>query len=181
MRAMRNAAAIALLALAGCAEVPPAGPSVMALPGRDKSLAAFQADDANCRQFAAQQIGAAPADAADRSLAGSAALGTLLGAAAGALITAAGNPAAGVAIGAGSGLAAGTAWGLGAARDAGFSQQQSYDLAYGQCMRMKGEKVPPAAIPKARDFRVVPYPYAPYPNPPFPLPYPYAYPSPEVY
>src|SRR5579885_2074587 len=102
---LRVATLLGTLALGACAVGPPAGPSVAALPGKDKSLEAFQQDDAACRQYAAQTLGGvSPADAANQSMANSAVAGTLLGAAAGAAIgAAAGNPAAGAAIGAGSG------------------------------------------------------------------------------
>lgn len=40
--------------LSGCAEIP-AAPSVMSLPGRGKTLEQFHAEDASCRQWAAQQ------------------------------------------------------------------------------------------------------------------------------
>jgi len=70
--------------------------------GEGKSFDAFQAD-------AEQQTGFAPAEAANQSLAGRAAIGTILGTAAGAAIGAAtGNPAAGAAIGSASGLGLGS-------------------------------------------------------------------------
>src|SRR5678816_677344 len=47
------APAIALL-LTACASAP-TGPSVMVLPGSGKSFEQFQAEDAACRQWAAQQ------------------------------------------------------------------------------------------------------------------------------
>src|ERR1700761_413499 len=117
MRVMRvGAGLIAMLALAGCAVAPPTGPSVMVMPGQGKSFDAFRADDASCRQYADQQTGISPTQAANQSLVGSAVVGTVLGAATGAAIGAAvGNPAAGAAIGAGSGAVLGTASGVGAA------------------------------------------------------------------
>jgi hypothetical protein len=61
------------------------------------------------------QLGLEPAEAANQSAVASGAVGTIIGAAAGALIGAGtGNPAAGAAIGAGSGLVLGGAGGLGA-------------------------------------------------------------------
>lgn len=175
MRGIRfGAATVALLALAGCAVAPPPGPSVMVMPGQGKTFEAFQADDAACRQFAAQQTGIAPADAANQSLVGSAAVGTVLGAAAGAAIgAAAGNPAAGAAIGAGSGAVLGTASGLGAAQYSGASVQQRYDMGYVQCMSAKGESVP--QMPAAQTaYAAPPYPY-PYAAYPYYAPYPYYY------
>ena len=44
------------LLLGACAAVPPSGPSVMVLPGSNKSLDEFQGDDAACRQWAVQQV-----------------------------------------------------------------------------------------------------------------------------
>ena len=58
---------IALIATA-CAVPPPAGPSVMALPGQGKNFEAFQQDDVACRQYAWQQTGGtAPGAAARRA------------------------------------------------------------------------------------------------------------------
>lgn len=161
----------ALFALGGCAVAPPTGPSVVAMPAQGKSFEQFRADDAVCRQFASEQIGGtSPAAAANNSLAGSAAVGTVLGAAAGAAIGAAtGNPAAGAAIGAGSGLALGTASGLGAADYAGGSLQRRYDIGYIQCMSAKGESVPQGLPATASYGYPAPYAYA------YPTPYPYYY------
>jgi outer membrane lipoprotein SlyB len=167
----RAAAILGVLALGGCAVVPPTGPAVMALPGKGKSFEAFQADDTACRQYASAQIGyGSPAEASNQSAAGSAVLGTVLGAAAGAAIGAAtGSPAAGAAIGAGSGLFVGGATGLSAAQASGLSLQQRYDMGYIQCMSAKGENVP---TPLASG--VAPYPYPGYPPYGYP-PYPYTY------
>ena len=176
MRGIRaGAAVIALLSLAGCVVAPPTGPSVAVMPGQGKSFDNFQADDASCRQYAAQQTGIAPADAANQSLIGSAAVGTVLGAAAGAAIgAAAGNPAAGAAIGAGSGAVLGTGAGLGAAQYSGDSAQYRYDLGYEQCMSAKGNSVPQPAAQTAYAPGYAPgYAYAPYPY--YPAYYPYYY------
>lgn len=167
MRIVRYAVAIvAVAALAGCAVAPPTGPSVVVMPGKGKSFAAFRADNATCRQFAAQETGVPPATAASQSLVGSAAVGTALGAAAGAAIGAAtGNPAAGAAIGAGSGLALGTASGASAAEYAGSSLQRRYDISYVQCMAAKGNQVPqipPAETAYAAPAYAYPYPFYPY-------------------
>lgn len=155
---------LGILALAGCAVAPPEGPSIMALPGKDKSFEAFQTDDAVCKQYALAQIGyASPAAAANQSAAGSAAVGTALGAAAGAAIGAAtGNPGAGAAIGAGSGLVLGGASGLNAAGASSYALQRRYDIAYIQCMSAKGEDVPAAQAPGAASALQYPYPYTPY-------------------
>src|SRR5690242_8002502 len=104
-RTMKTArAALALLvplSLGACAVAPPSGPSVLALPGKGKDLATFQAEDANCRNYAQAQIGGTPAGAANQAAVGSAAVGTGLGAATGALLGAAGGAAGvGAAVGA---------------------------------------------------------------------------------
>lgn len=138
----RAAAVVTVLALGGCAVGPPPGPSVAAMPGQGKSFEAFQGDDAACRQYAEQQTGIAPQDAANQSFIGSTALGTVLGAAAGAAIgAAAGNPAMGAAIGAGSGGVLGAGYGAGAAQYSGSSVQYRYDAGYAQCMSAKGNSV----------------------------------------
>lgn len=165
-------AVIAVVALAGCA-VAPTGPSVAVMPGQGKSFEAFQADDAACRQYAAQQTGIAPQEAANQSLVGSAALGTVLGAAAGAAIgAAAGNPAAGAAIGAGSGAVLGTGYGAGAAQYSANSAQYRYDVGYVQCMSAKGESTP--QMPVAQTAYAAPPAYA-YPAYPYYAAYPYYY------
>jgi Glycine-zipper domain len=165
------ASALLLLALAGCVTAP-IGPSVAAMPGEGKSFEAFQGDDANCRQYAAQQTGIAPTDAANQSFFGSAAIGTLLGAASGAAIGAAfANPAAGAAIGAASGFGLGAMSGAGAAQYSGGATQQHYDVAYAQCMQGHGDHVQQAAAAQ-------PYGYAggyPYYGYSYPYSYPYAY------
>jgi hypothetical protein len=165
-------AAVALVALAGCAVAPPTGPSVMAMPGQGKTLQTFQTDDAACRQYATQQTGIAPQDAANQSLVSSAAVGTVLGAAAGAAIgAAAGNPAMGAAIGAGSGAVLGTGAGLGAAQYSADSVQYRYDTGYLQCMSAKGESTPQLPTPQTA-YAAPAYAYPAYPYYPT---YPYYY------
>ena len=176
MRSTRRAMsviAVSVFALGGCAVAPPTGPAVAVMPGKDKTFEAFQADDIACRQYASQQIGGvAPAQAATDTVAGSAAVGTVLGAAAGAAIgAAAGNPAAGAAIGAGSGLALGTATGVSAANVSAGSLQQRYDLGYVQCMSAKGD-----SVPQNYGYPQTAYAYPPYPY--YAYPYPYYYSGP---
>ena len=161
----------ALLAffLGACAAPLPPGPSVMVLPGQGKSFEIFQQDDSVCRQFASAQVGdASPGAAANQSFAGTAAIGTLLGAAAGAAIGAAtGGAAVGAAIGAASGLFLGSATGFSAAGYSGAALQGRYDMSYVQCMSAKGEQVP-TTLSTAGAY---PYPY----------PYSYIYPSPSYF
>src|SRR3989449_6433819 len=103
------------LLMTACATVP-AGPSVMVLPGNGKNFEQFQADDAVCRQWAAQQTGTTTKQAATESAVSGAAIGTVLGAAAGAAVGAAAkSPATGAAVGAGAGMLGGAAIGGGEA------------------------------------------------------------------
>jgi len=158
------------LALSACAVAPPAGPSVMALPGQGKSFDAFQQDDFSCRNYASAVTGgASPAQAANNAGVGSALVGTALGAAAGAAIgSAAGAAGAGAAIGAATGLVAGSAVGANNAYGAAGYVQQRYDVSYTQCMYAKGNSVqaPPGGYA---------YPAYGYASPYYPYPYPYPY------
>jgi hypothetical protein len=126
----RGTAVVVVTALAaGCVSVP-TGPSVAVMPSPNKSFEEFQADDANCRQWAHTQSGS-PSQTAGENTAIGAVMGTLIGGALGAAIgAAAGNPAMGAAVGAGVGLAGGTASGYNAGAYAGASVQQRYDIAY---------------------------------------------------
>jgi outer membrane lipoprotein SlyB len=167
-RAAGFAAPFVALLLGACVVVPP-GPSVAAMtyPGPGKTFEFFQQDDGVCRQFATAQTGnISPVDAANQSFAGSAAVGTLIGAAAGAAIGfAAGGPPVGAAIGAASGLLLGTASGFRTASYSGVALQQRYDTSYLQCMTAKGENVPVGSS------AAYPYLY------PYSYLYPYVYPA----
>jgi hypothetical protein len=155
---------LAVLALSACATIP-TGPSIMVLPGPGKSFDAFQADDAVCRQWAAQQVGASPNETANQTLVGGAAIGTILGAGLGAAIGAAsGRPGTGAAIGAASGLLGGTAAATGPAYAAGYEAQRRYDIAYGQCMYAKGNQIPGFVRPSRRAFPPPPPPPPPPPD-----------------
>jgi OmpA family protein len=135
---LRFSPLVALLMLGACTTIP-TGPSVMAMPGTGKSFDQFRGDDADCRQFALDQIGGLTANqTAVESGMASAAVGTVVGALAGAAIG--GHQGAGV--GAGVGLLAGSAAGAGAGQASGYSLQQRYDNAYVQCMYAKGDRVP---------------------------------------
>lgn len=180
---MRSMAAViiipaATLALSACAVPPPAGPTVMALPGQGKDFAAFQQDDMTCRQYASVQTGGtAPGVAASQSAVGTAAAGTALGAAAGAAIGAASGAAgAGAAIGAATGLIAGTAIGANNANATYAGVQQAYDIGYSQCMVAHGDSVQAPPVNYAAGY---PYPY-PYPYPAYPYGYPYGYYAPSL-
>lgn len=151
---------VVLLVLGGCATVPK-GPSVMALPGPGKSFDQFQADDAICRQWAAQKIGLSPQETVTQNTATGAAVGTVIGAGLGAAIGAAsGHAGAGAAIGAGSGLLVGTASGANAGQYYGREAQRRYDIAYTQCMYAKGNEIP-GMVMQPRRYRRIPPPPPP--------------------
>lgn len=159
---------IGLLALGACTTIPP-GPSVMALPGTGKTFDQFRADDMTCQQYAQQQIGGVnPNQAATDSGVRSAALGTLLGAAAGAAI----NGSHGAGVGAGAGLVMGGLAGTGAANASGYDMQRRYDFSYQQCMYAQGHRVPVYGRfrHEYRDSRAPGGGYAPYPPPNYPPP-----------
>jgi len=127
--------------LAGCAQTP-MGPTVQVMPGPGKSFDAFQADQANCKGYAASQV-QGQADAANQQAVGAGVLTTVLGAGLGAAIGgAAGNAGAGAAIGGASGAGLGAAYGANGSSYAQMSIQQQYDNAFSQCMYAKGEQVP---------------------------------------
>ncbi len=135
---------LAPVLLGACATIP-TGPSVMVWPAPGKPLEVFQSEDAVCRQWASQQVGAQPSESANQTLASGVAIGTILGAGLGAAIGAAsGQMGAGLGIGAASGALVGTAAGLGPSYGAGWEVQRRYDNAYMQCMYTKGNQVPGA-------------------------------------
>lgn len=129
---------ISVALLIGACTTLPEGPSQMALPGSGKSFEQFRYDDAACQQYAREQIGISPNQAASNSTARSAALGTAVGAVAGAAVG--GQRGAGT--GAGAGLLLGTATGASAGNSSAFEAQRHYDNAYFPCMYAKGHRIP---------------------------------------
>jgi outer membrane lipoprotein SlyB len=131
--------ALALTLLVASCTTMPTGPTVMVLPGSNKSFDQFRADDMECRNYALQSVGGLTASqAATQSGVSSAVVGTVLGAAAGAAIG--GHEGAGV--GAGTGLVVGGLAGTGTAQASGYDLQYRYDHGYIQCMYAKGHQVP---------------------------------------
>lgn len=122
--------------LAGCV-TEPMGPTIPVMPGPNKSLEAFQADEATCEQYASQRV-AGQAESANTTAVGEALLGTALGAGLGAAV----GGGRGAAIGAASGAVVGTGVGANTSAWAQMSVQQRYDVSYAQCMQTKGDKVP---------------------------------------
>src|SRR2546430_3370314 len=140
----------ALLLLAACASVP-TGPSVMVLPGSNKTFEQFRFDDYECRQYASEYSGGktaeqASADAGVRSAAAGAAIGALAGAAIG------GN-ANSAAAGAGLGAAGGAIAGPRARAQSAHTVHGPYDIGYQQCMYAKGHQIPIAASRYDRTYR----------------------------
>ncbi|MBB5372017.1 glycine zipper domain-containing protein [Acidocella aromatica] len=136
-------AAAALVLLTGCQPTPPTGPTITVMPGPHKTLTQFQNDDYVCRNFAQNQSYQAPRTGLNSPV-GTTAATTVGGAAAGALLgAAAGNAGMGAAIGAGAGLLGGGAYSMHENNQQGMSAQQSYNIAYAQCMKTRGNSVPP--------------------------------------
>ena len=141
--------------LAGCASIP-TGPSVAVMPASGKPFDQFQADNAICRQFAEQQMGANPNQVAREQVITGAATGAAIGAASGALM---GNGHENQTESmAGAGLIVGSAAGASAANASTMSLQRRYDIAYMQCMYARGNLVPGYPAPR----------YTPPPPPPPP-------------
>ncbi|QOJ23049.1 MAG: hypothetical protein HRU78_04830 [Gammaproteobacteria bacterium] len=139
MRILRNLIIVAITGwLTACVHLP-TGPSVMALPGSGKNFDQFRSDELACKQYAYEQVdGKTPRQASRMSGMESAAIGTGLGAAAGAAL----GGGQGAAVGAGIGLLAGSLLGSNTAAASGYSSQQRYDNSYVQCMYAMGHRVP---------------------------------------
>ncbi|BAL22533.1 YMGG-like glycine zipper-containing protein [Azoarcus sp. KH32C] len=133
-----SALLMALLVTGGCVSLP-TGPSVTVLPGSNRSFSEFRRDDADCREYAYEQIGGRSAQQrANDSAVSSAAVGTVVGAAAGAAL----GGSRGAGVGAGTGLLFGSAIGADAAQSSAYGSQRRYDNAYVQCMYASGHRVP---------------------------------------
>jgi hypothetical protein len=170
---------VAAVVLGGCATVP-SGPSVMVLPGPQKSFDQFQNDGMSCQQFAQAVVAPAGVEAANNAAA-SAAFGTALGAATGAIIgSATGQAGAGAAIGAGTGLLFGGAAGSNVAYASSWQMQRSYDMAYMQCMYSRGNQLPGQVVMRRPAAPNYPPPNYPAPNSPAPSYPPPNYPAPGV-
>ncbi|MHB8622776.1 MAG: hypothetical protein ACYC9J_03780 [Sulfuricaulis sp.] len=132
------------VALAGCASVP-VGPTINVMPGSGKPFDQFNADNAVCREYASQQLGANPNEVARNQVLTGALAGAALGAVSGEIM---GHGRSGPAQSmAGMGLLMGSAVGAGAAGESSNNLQYRYNLAYAQCMYSKGNQVPGYAAP----------------------------------
>ena len=168
----------AALTLAGCA-VTPTAPTVMVLPGAQTSQAQFQADSMECQQQA-QAMLAGKAEAANEQAAANVVVGTVIGAAVGALMGHGSYyPSDAVAWGAGTGLLIGSAAAGGSSQASSYSLQQRFNVAYVQCMYLRGNQVPGQVRPRRLAPAVPPppnYPPPNYPPPNYPAP---SYPAPN--
>jgi hypothetical protein len=157
---VRTFSLLMIVTLAGCATLP-TGPSVIVLPGSGKTFGQFQADDALCRQWAQQQIGQSPQEVANQNTAAGAVVGTAAGAGLGAAIgSGSGNTGSGAAWGAATGLLIGTAAGSSSGQYYGYEAQRRYDIAYQQCMYLKGNVIPGMVV-RTRPARRMPPPPPP--------------------
>jgi len=173
---------ILLLSLSACATLP-TGPGVNVLPAQGKSFETFRAEDATCRNWAEQQIGAPVQQTYDNSTATGAVAGTAVGAGLGAALgSVSGHAGAGALIGAASGLLVGTAAGSDSGRVYGREAQRRYDNSYVQCMYSYGNQVPEYRTRVAVAPPPPPSANVPPPPPPEVSPDPGQYsPPPEVY
>ena len=136
MKSLTIAGCTAALLLGGCASMP-TGPTVLVLPGTNRNMNDFRADEAQCRRDAALQLGGTANDPGVRN----AMVGTAIGAVAGAAMG--GHQGAG--IGAGAGLLMGSAVGAESSNRYTYDSQRQYDNAYIQCMYGLGHRVPVSA------------------------------------
>ncbi len=152
---------VPVLLLSACTQ-PPMGPTVQVIPQQGKPFDVFQGENAQCQQYAADQVRGG-AEAANNRQVGTAVIGTVLGAALGAAV----GGGRGAAVGAGFGAGGGTIVGAGNARNEQYSLQQRYNIAYSACMYAHNNQIP-VAVPGWAPARSAPPPgYAPgYPPPP---------------
>jgi hypothetical protein len=137
--------AIAMLLLMGWPPKLAAAQTVPVMPGPGKTLAQFDNDESACLAYAQNQT--QPEAQAANSPNGTVARGMVRGTAAGALFGAAGgNAGKGAAIGAGVGLIGGSIRRARQEDQAAQYVQQSYNIAYAQCMKTKGNTIPPGAF-----------------------------------
>ncbi len=138
---MKKLSIIAALLAAGCATVPPSGPSILVLPGTGKNFDQFRFDEQECRGYAQSQIGPKTTEqAASDQAVKSAVVGTAIGTVAGAAL----GGSQGAAVGAGMGLLGGSIVGTETSYAAAGSLQRRYDNAFTQCMYARGHRVPVA-------------------------------------
>jgi uncharacterized protein YcfJ len=156
-----TAPTFAALLLAGCATTP-LGPTVQVMPAKGKPFQQFAQEQAYCKNYATSQV-QGQADRANTFGAGTAVVGTLLGAGLGAAV----GGGQGAAIGAASGAVVGSGLGAANSGNRNGSIQEQYDNAYAQCMSSYGNQVVvPQVLVQPQPYIVQPAPYyAPAPSP----------------
>jgi len=163
------------LLLSACATQPLA-PTVQVFPAPNKPFEVFQGEQAQCEQYANQQV-AGRADAANQRGLGEAVLTTALGAGLGAAV----GGGRGAAVGAAAGGIVGADVGSNSSSHDDRSIQHQYNMVYSQCMYSKGDQVvgyaprtyaPPAPVYYPQQPAYAPPPYAPPPGYPQPGYYP---------
>lgn len=156
------------LTITGCAVVPSA-PTVMVLPGTYSSPSQFQADNYACQQQA-QAFLAGAVQAANDQAAANVVVGTMMGAAFGALMGQGYYDSSDwVAWGAGTGLLMGGVAAGGSSQASSYSLQQRFNIAYVQCMYQRGHQVP-GQVRARRQAPAMPPPPPNYPPPNYPPP-----------
>ena len=156
------------LTVTGCAVVP-STPTVMVLPGTHSSPTQFQADSLACQQQA-QTLLAGAVQAANDQAAANVVVGTMMGAAVGALMGHGYYDSSDwVAWGAGTGLLMGGVAAGGSSQAWSYSLQQRFNIAYVQCMYQRGHQVP-GQVRVRRQAPGIPPPPPNYPPPNYPPP-----------
>jgi hypothetical protein len=107
------------------------------MPAANKPFEVFAGEQAECEQYAQEQV-SGQVETANRRSISAVVVGTVLGAGLGAAI----GKSVGAAIGAGSGAILGTGAGAGRSQWDSAAIQQRCDVAYAQCMYSKGNQVP---------------------------------------
>jgi len=162
MRPMKSLALTisALFALSGCSSTP-LGPKVQVLPAANKPFEVFRMEQAECKQYAADQVNG-QAESANTRAVGAALIGGALGAGLGAAV----GGGRGAAIGAAGGGVVGTAVGASTSQHSQGGIQQQYDNAYTQCMYAKGNQVAQPVHTVVQPVVVYPQPQVIYAQPP---------------
>lgn len=123
------------------------GPKVHVMPKPGINMDIFRADDQACTDFAWDKVGGRDAvNRANQAAVGPTVLGALLGAGLGAAAGAGfGNAGAGAGVGAATGVTSGALIGDRNAHISRSEIQEQLDIAYTQCMYLKGHQLPQAA------------------------------------
>lgn len=163
--AVSAAAIAAALVLTGCVTTP-TGPTVPIMPGKNKTFAQFRSDQVYCEHYANDRV-AGRVNASNDKIARN----TVLGAALGAILGGALGDTRGAVVGGAAGAAIGASTAHPDYHQ--YSAQDQYNIAYAQCMKYRGNRIPEPP-PPYNGYRDYPPPPPPggYPPPPPPGYYP---------